>query len=128
MSSNVETPAPPQNRRWLWAGLVIAVFITLFFGVRAVRRFTHRPTHEPIREWTNIPYVAHSYGVPPRELFTALGLPSSGPPDRRPIKEIAKSLGKSSDEVIAQLQAAIVEAHPPRPPEPAQEPTPPETE
>lgn len=128
MSSHVETPASLRSRRWLWVGLIFAIFITFFFGVRVIRRLTHRPTQEPIREWMNIPYVAHSYGMPPRALFDALGLPSSGPPDRRPIKEIAKSLGKSSDEVIAQLQATIAEAHPPRPPAPAQEPTAPETE
>lgn len=124
MSSAVETPVRPQNRRWLWVGLLVAVAVTLFFGMRAVRRFTHRPTNEPIREWMNIPYVAHSYGVSPRELANALGLPENGRPDRRPIKEIAKDLGKSSDEVIALLQDAIAKARPPHPPGAKEAPTP----
>ncbi|MFN8441710.1 MAG: hypothetical protein U0175_13105 [Caldilineaceae bacterium] len=124
MSSAVETPVGPRNRRWLWAGLLVAVAVTLFFGIRAVRRFTHRPTNEPIREWMNIPYVAHSYGVPPHELANALGLADNGRPDRRPIKEIAKDLGKTSDEVIALLQDAIAKARPPHPPGPKEAPTP----
>lgn len=59
-------------------------------------------------------YVAHSYRVPQKELRKALGLPEQNFPDRRTIKEIAKTLGKSSDEAIAILQEAITRARPTR--------------
>lgn len=116
MSLTAITSGTTRNKRWLFAGLIVAIVITLFFGLRMVRRFTHRPSNEPIREWMSLSYVAHSYRVPQKELRLALGLPEQNSPDRRTIKEIAKTLGKSSDEAIAILQEAIARARPTRAP------------
>ncbi len=125
MSTPVDTPTKPRSRRWLMIGLIVAVAITVFFGVRAVRRFMNRPSEEPIRAWMNIPYVARSYHVPPHKLAEAIGLPVDGPRDLRPLREIAKELGKTNDEIITLLKEAIARERPPPPPPPNEpKPTP----
>jgi hypothetical protein len=105
-------------------GFLLFLSVGVFFVVRAVRPaiYWHYHQDEPIRAWMNIGYVAHSYRVPPHVLYKALGLPHK-PPDRRPIRDIARSQNRSVDEVIAILRAAIIQARPPNPP-----PSPPEPE
>ena len=115
--------SPQRQRRLLIGSLVVAILLTLFFGVRAVRRFIDRPTNEPIREWMSVPYIAHSYHVRPDVLFRALGLPDKPPPDKRPISVIAKELNLSTEAVIELLQTAIEQARPPKPPPPGEAPT-----
>jgi hypothetical protein len=114
-----------QHKRLLLIGsFVIALLITLFFGVRLVRRILYRPTREPIRAWMNIGYVARAYGVPPRVLEEALGLPPGPPPDRRPISEIAKAQNRTTAQVIQILEKAIEQARPPKhPPPPIKSPS-----
>ena len=70
------------------------------FIVRAVRPaiYWHYHQDEPIRGWMNVGYVAHSYHVPPHVLYRALGLPHK-PPDKRPLREIAKAQNRSMDEI-----------------------------
>ncbi len=104
--------------------LLLALFVTFFFGTRAFRRFRDRPTDEPIREWMNIPYVAHSYQVPPDVLFRSLNLPDKPPPDKRPIRRIAQELNLSVSEVTAYLEEAIAQERASRPP-PGGPPSPP---
>lgn len=121
-----------KQRILLFGGLAVALVITLLFGIRLVRRFIDRPTNEPIREWMSVPYIAHSYRVPPRVLFDALGLPDPDKPrDMRPIREIARAQNKNVADLITTLQAAIeVErktrrpgGDPPEPPPPPIAPT-----
>lgn len=109
-------------RRYLWLGaLVLALFVTLFFGTRAFRRFTSPPRDEPIRGWMNIPYIAHSYHIPPDRLFQAQELPNERPPNKKLIDRIARDLNLSNDEVIKRLEEAIAQeralhAKPTKPP------------
>lgn len=107
MRSTTVNPARRRRQLLLLSGLVLALLITFFFGTRAFRRFRDRPTDEPIRAWMNIPYVAHSYHVPPPILLQALNLPDTRPPDNRPISRIAKALNLTTDEVIKTLEEAI---------------------
>lgn len=110
-----------KNLNWRqWAvALTFLVFLSVgvFFVVRAVRPaiYWHYHQDEPIRPWMNVGYVAHSYHVPPHVLYQALGLPHR-PPDKRPIRDIARAQNRSVDEVIAVLMDAIVHARPPYPP------------
>ena len=113
-------------RQWL----VVAIFLVSsgFTGVRGVhivRRTIDWQTHrdETIRGWMNVNYVAHSYRVPPYLLYQALGLPEK-PPDRRPLRDVAKMQHRSLDKVNAVLKNAITHA---RPPYPAPAPSAPET-
>lgn len=114
-----------KNLSWRqWAvALTFLLFLSvgIFFVVRAVRPaiYWHYHQDEPIRPWMNVGYVAHSYHVPPHVLYQALGLPPR-PPDKRPLRDIARAQNRTVAEVIAVLKDAIVHARPPYAP-----PTPP---
>lgn len=107
-------------RQW---GVLIAFLLvvtgTIYFAQRAIRPaiYWHYHQDEPIKEWMNIDYVAHSYHVPPHVLYLGLGLPHK-PPDKRPLRDIAAAQNRSMDEVKAILMDAIVHARPPYPPPP----------
>jgi hypothetical protein len=108
--------------------LVLAVFLiivgfTAFKAVHTARAVIYWKAHpdEPIRGWMSIGYVAHSYHVPPHVLFLALGLPLT-PPEKRPLRDIAKMQHRSMDEIRAILHNAIIHARPPYPPPPDQSP------
>ena len=110
-------------RQWLVVmAFVLVVSVTGLFAVRTVRRaiYWHYHQDEPIRAWMNVGYVAHSYHVPPHVLYQALGLPHK-PPDKRPLREIAKEQNRSMDEIRALLMDAIIHARPPYPPPPPPE-------
>ncbi len=111
----------------LVAGLLFALLITGWFGMRFVRRILYRPTHEPIRGWMDVGYVGRAYDVPPYVLYAALGLPDTGPRDRRPLSEIAKAQNRTTEEVIQILQERIARGPPwpPPPPRPTAPPPPP---
>ena len=98
-----------QMRRPLVLGvaLVLAIAVTFVFGFRAgahARRIRHQ--NDPVRPWMSVPYVAHSYRVPPHVLYEAIGIPLQSH-DRRPIRDIAREQNRSVEEVIATLQNAI---------------------
>ena len=89
-----------QRKRLLLIGaFVLALAITLFFGLRFALRVINRPTRDPIRAWQDIVYISRAFGVPPRVLEEALGLPPGPPPDRRPIGEIASAQNRTNDAV-----------------------------
>ena len=95
-----------------WTMLVIfalVVTVTGLLAVRTVRRAIYWRQHrdETIRPWMTVPYVAHSYCVPPRVLYEALGVPHP-PRDRRPLKQIAREQSVPVGQVIETLQRAIV--------------------
>jgi hypothetical protein len=116
------------RRQWIVVvAFLLVLFFTGFFAVRTVHRVIYWRYHqdETIRPWMTVGYIAHSYRVPPYVLHKALGLPYR-PPDRRPIREIARSQNRSVDEVIAELQDAIIHARPPYPPPPPPFPSGPE--
>ena len=107
-------------RQWaVVLAFVLVVTGTGYFAVRTIRPaiYWHYHQDEPISEWMNVDYVAHSYHVPPHVLFLALGLPHK-PPDKRPLRDIAASQNRSMDEIKAILMDAIVHARPPYPPPP----------
>src|SRR5438128_10023953 len=90
------------------AVLAVVLLITSLFAVRTVRRAVYWSFHrdETIRPWMSVPYVAHSYRVPPHVLYEALGIPHP-PHDRRPIRELAHEQNRPAEELIAVLEKAI---------------------
>ena len=104
---------------------LLSLCVTIVFVVRAVRPviYWHYHHDEPIRGWMTMGYVAHSYHVPPHVLHQNLGLPDK-PPDKRPLREIAKAQNRSIDDIRTLLLAAIAQARQPssastsRPPNP----------
>jgi hypothetical protein len=113
-------------RKFRWQQwLVVAIFLlsagfAAFKTVHMVRRAIYWQSHsdEPIRDWMSVGYVAHSYRVPLYLLYQALGLPDQ-PPDRRPLREIARTQHRSIDKIGAVLQSAITHARPPYPAPPS---------
>jgi len=105
------------RKQWLVAAaLALVIALTALFAVRTVRRAVYWRFHrdETIRPWMSVPYVAHSYGIPPRVLYEGLGIPHP-PHDRRPIREIAREQNRPAEELIGVLERAIArerEAHP----------------
>ena len=100
---------------WRQSVVAVAFLVSLslatFFVVRSVRPmiYWHYHQDEPIRGWMTMGYVAHSYHVPPHVLHSALGLPDK-PPDKRPLREIAKAQNRSLDEIRTVLLGAIAQA------------------
>jgi hypothetical protein len=99
---------------------LLSLALGIVFVIRAVRPAIYWRHHqdEPIRGWMTMGYVAHSYHVPPSVLHQALGLPEK-PPDRRPLREIAKAQNRSMDEITTALLGAIARARGPYPPSPS---------
>ncbi|MCE7986139.1 MAG: hypothetical protein DYG89_33595 [Caldilinea sp. CFX5] len=131
MGSILGASTKRRQQLLLLSALVLALFITIFFGMRAFRRFDRPPTDEPIRGWMNIPYIAHSYQVPPPVLWEALDPPPDLPRSRRPINRLAEELNLTTTEVISRLETAIADErakHPPpaAPPEKPPHPVAPE--
>src|SRR5437773_11020490 len=96
-------------QKWIVLGaLALVILVTGLSAVPTVRRAMFWRTHrdEVIRPWMSIPYVAHSYRVPPHVLYQALGIPPQ-PHDRRPLKQIAREQNRSVNEVTSVLQDAI---------------------
>jgi hypothetical protein len=114
--------------QWLVLLLFLtALVVTGLFGVRTVRRAVYWRTHrdEPVRPWMSVSYVSRSFRVPPHVLYQAIGV-SPVPHDRRPLRELAREQNRPVEELISELQNAIVQArsHPP-PPEQFPPPPPP---
>ena len=109
------------NRFQWWHWLVAAVFV-LVLGFTALHAFRavssaiywNNNRDEPIQGWMSVGFVAHSYHVPPRLLYQAIGLPPK--PDKRPLRIIARAQGRSEGQVKAILQNAIAHARPPNSP------------
>ncbi|PYS49584.1 MAG: hypothetical protein DMF68_09535 [Acidobacteria bacterium] len=104
-------------RQWLVVALfLVAVVVTSLLMVRAVRRAVYWRFHrdEPIRAWMSVPYVAHSYRVPPHLLYKAIGLPQDKR-DKRPLREIAREQNRPVETLITELQDAITHSRPPYP-------------
>lgn len=105
------------QQRVILALFLVAVFLAGFLLVRTVRRaiYWHNHRDEPIRAWMSVPYVAHSYRVPPHVLYRAIGLPERER-DRRPLREIAREQDRPVELLIHELEDAITHARPPYPP------------
>jgi ribosomal protein L22 len=98
-------------KQWLvLIAFLLVLLFTGFFAVRTVQRAVYWRHHrdERIRPWMNVGYIAHSHRVPPRILYEALGLPPK--PDKRPIREIARSQNRSVQEIIDVLEQTIANA------------------
>lgn len=122
MSAKTGLPSKRRQQLFWLSGLLIALFITVFFGIRAFHRFSRPPSNDPVREWMSIPYITHAYHVPPPVILEALGLPADTPPGKRPLSRIAKDLNLSTDEVLKRVEEAIAQerarhAPPGKPPE-----------
>ncbi len=85
MSQPIQPPPRSRREKILTLGLIIVgIFLTIFFGMRAVRSFM-RIELEPgtvdvqaIQGWMTVPYIAIAYDVPEEYIFEQLGIPQEG--------------------------------------------------
>lgn len=132
------------KQRILTIGLIaLGVLVVVFFGIRTVRSFKHMHGDGPfdgkppaakqvdttlIRDWMTIPYIAHTYGVPPDAIFKNLEIPLEKENGKKSLKELNdKFYPNEPGVVLLQVQAAIqaFQKQEPPPKMPPAAPTPP---
>jgi hypothetical protein len=101
-----------RKRPMLVSAFLLAVALTLFFGVRLVRHTLYwaDPAHhnEAIQPWMTVGYIAKSWHLDGPEIDALAHLP--GPKDYGhppPLSEIAKDRGVPVAKVIKEVEAAI---------------------
>ena len=100
-----------RNRPILTTAFLLACAATLFFSGRFVVQTIYWANHqeEPLRPWMTVGYAARSWGLEPRALDAEAGLPMPEMKGRpQPLSEIAKDRGVPVEQVIADVEAAIV--------------------
>jgi hypothetical protein len=99
-----------RKRPILTSAFLLACAVTLFFAGRLVFFTVYWSTHRemPVQAWMTVGYVARSWGLDPRGLDAAAGLPVPEEKGRpQPLAEIARDRGVPVTEVIAEVEAAI---------------------
>lgn len=101
-----------RARPWLTSAFLLACAVTLFFAGRFTVYTAYWATHQevPVEPWMTVGYVARSWGIDPRTLDEAAGLPEPEVKGRpQPLVEIARDRGVPVAEVIADVEAALAE-------------------
>lgn len=101
-----------RARPWLTSAFLLACAVTLFFAGRLVFFTAYWASHRemPVEPWMTVGYVARSWGLDPRVLDAAAGLPLPEVKGRpQPLAEIARDRGVPVAEVIAGVEAALAE-------------------
>jgi len=101
-----------EKRPVLTTAFLLACAVTLFFAGRLVFFTAYWATHRemPVEPWMTVGYVARSWGLDPRELDAAAGLPVPEVKGRpQTLKEIAEDRGVPVEAVIAEVEAALDE-------------------
>lgn len=132
MSASVNS----KQRALVIALTIFGCLLIAFFGLRAFHAFMkfngHRPPSpasaeietdvELIRDWMTVPFIAHTYYVPEKDIFDALGI---SPKDNheKSLKEINEEYFPAQDGLVIELVKAAILAHQPpptvAPPQPA---------
>ncbi|MBE1202821.1 hypothetical protein [Aminobacter carboxidus] len=92
----------------LLAAFVTALVASGFFAIRLTVHTIYWSSHreEPIEPWMTVGYVAHSYNLEPKALFSALNLPI-GVSDRRTLGDMASAKGVSFETLKFTIEASI---------------------
>lgn len=99
-----------RARPVLTMAFLLACAMTLFFAGRFTVYTVYWATHRevPVEPWMTVGYVARSWGLDPRTLDEAAGLPLPEEKGRpQPLSEIAQDRGVPVAEVIAEVEAAL---------------------
>jgi hypothetical protein len=122
----------PARQRALVTGLIaLGVLIVGFFGLRTLRVLHefrgHRPPHpfspedarqfqtdvELIRDWMTIPFIAHTYHVPPKVLFDALNISPKNNGEKS-LKQLNEEFFPTEDGIVLEkIKAAVLANQPP---------------
>ncbi len=100
-----------SRNRWLVIGFLLAVLLSLFFGIRALMFSLYwsdpAKRDQDIAGWMTPRYVAMSWDVPPEVISEALNLPQDGTGRRVTLRDLAAERGQEVDDLTADLDAAI---------------------
>ncbi|HMO09718.1 MAG TPA: hypothetical protein PKD10_19045 [Paracoccaceae bacterium] len=94
----------------LATAFMLACAASLFFASRLAVHTAYWASHrqEPVSGWMTVGYVARSWGLDPRALDAAAGLPAPEAKGRpQPLSEIARDEGVPVEAVIARVEEAI---------------------
>jgi hypothetical protein len=101
-----------RARPWLTSAFLMACAVTLFFAGRLVFFTAYWATHRemPVEPWMTVGYVARSWGLDPRALDAAAGLPAPEVKGRpQPLSEIARDRGVPVADLVAEVEAAVAD-------------------
>lgn len=99
-----------QTRPLLTAAFLLACLATTAFTVRLAAQAVYWAVHqdEKVQPWMTVGYIAHSWGLDPRELDALAGLPLPEVKGRpQPLSEIARDQGVPVEDIIFKVEAAI---------------------
>lgn len=90
-------------------GLVLALALTAFFGVRTAAFYAHIQAPKPhvIEPWMRPHYIARAFKLNYDEVLDALGLDEDDPRRKLSIAQIAKRANTDRSELIAEIEALI---------------------
>lgn len=94
------------RRRWLLAGLAVAVLVAGLFLARVVLVLAGwgPDPARPVEGWMTPRYLVRVYGLPPERVSDVLGIePGTAP--RLPIEDIARKRGIPLSDLIAAVEA-----------------------
>lgn len=97
-----------QTHPRVLAGFVLASALALFFAGRILWGLVYWADHrnEAVQPWMTVGYVGRSWGLDPREIDRAAGLPL---PEGHPLtlEEIARRRGVPVGDIIALVEATV---------------------
>ena len=120
---------PKPKPSMLVIGLtILGCLLILFFGLRALhafRKFNGMPPPpsfaeeietdaDTIEDWMTIPFISHTYGVPPEILYFALNI-SPRENQKKSLREINDEYFAGQDGYVLETIKATVRAHQPPP-------------
>ena len=131
-----------SRQRALITGLIVlGIVVVGFFGWRTLHAFREFRGHRPpppfapdaaqvetdvelIRDWMTISYISRTYQVPPKILFDALDIPSTGNEEKSLAQLNEKYSPKTPGIIVEVVKATILANQPPLPPDTAIHPQP----
>ncbi|MDO9581828.1 MAG: hypothetical protein Q7J24_01760 [Desulfomicrobium sp.] len=90
---------------------VLALILTLFFAGRFVAQVVYwsdpARQEQEVEGWMTLRYIARSWGLPPRDLYDAAGLPAPVRGTPMTLEQLAEDRGIPLPALIAEVEAAI---------------------
>jgi hypothetical protein len=102
-----------RRHPWLSLAFVLALGLTLAFATRFALQVVYwsNPAHQnqQVEGWMTVGYIGRSWGLPPRDIDAAAGLPPPLAGQPQTLDQIARTTGLPLAEVIARVEAALSE-------------------